>query len=389
MNKILCIIGCSKSKTKVPAKAIECYSTSPQFRLCKNIAEQLKADIVILSSKYGFLNPDTMIEPYNNTWKEYPRYMRDISKEEARQINEFNKKSMEVMIEKVKLNHPDFFMYSRIVVLAPYHTSMRVLKKSGLYEGKFEFWFKGAKGCFDMKRHLNEKLKNELKKGEKMFEKAKEFVADSVLKITTESPWDICPSFILHIVSGTFDTETYDINSLNLEKKVLPMICNLEEYEKYKNSTTNNINEGRFSSYIELVDRSYRVKYQEKSQMLFLDSGVIEAVDNSLFLSEKVISDKIVRRMLSNSFSNYFAVFKELNIKSPVYVFLTLLNAKGYSRFIGENSLKILNEHPIENNEIILIGKREEGVVENYDEAVQILTEKSIIHLREAWGIKR
>jgi len=167
MNKILCIIGCSKSKTKAPTKAIECYSISPQFRLCKSIAEQLKADIVILSSKYGFLNPDTLIEPYNDTWQEYPRYMRDISKEERQRIDEFNKKTMNEMSEKIKQSHPDFSKYNRVVVLAPYHNTKRILKKAELHEDRFEFWFKGAKGCFDMKRHLNSRLENELDLKEK------------------------------------------------------------------------------------------------------------------------------------------------------------------------------------------------------------------------------
>lgn len=168
MGKILCIIGCCKSKKGVSCKAMDMYSPSPQFRLCVDIAKQLKADILILSSKYGFLNPDTVIKPYSNTWMEIPRLPKDMTKERLQQVRDFNKKSIKVMSKKLKQNHPDFSKYNRVIILAPYHNTEKILKQAELYEDRFEFWFSGALGCFTLKKHLNTVMEKGLVEAKKI-----------------------------------------------------------------------------------------------------------------------------------------------------------------------------------------------------------------------------
>ena len=66
MNKIV-LVSCVKSKLKYPAKAKDLY-TSTLFQSNLQYAYQLKPDaIYILSAKYGLLDLDQMIAPYEMT----------------------------------------------------------------------------------------------------------------------------------------------------------------------------------------------------------------------------------------------------------------------------------------------------------------------------------
>ncbi len=66
MNKIV-LVSCVKSKLKYPAKAKDLY-TSTLFQSNLRYAYQLKPDaIYILSAKYGLLDLDQMIAPYEMT----------------------------------------------------------------------------------------------------------------------------------------------------------------------------------------------------------------------------------------------------------------------------------------------------------------------------------
>jgi len=66
VNKIV-PISCVKSKLKSPAKAKDLY-TSTLFQFNLQYAHQLKPDaIYVLSAKYGLLDLDQMIAPYEMT----------------------------------------------------------------------------------------------------------------------------------------------------------------------------------------------------------------------------------------------------------------------------------------------------------------------------------
>lgn len=70
----LCIVQCGGQKIwkKYPnighVKAKEAY-TSPYFKKNRDYAKRYGDNWVILSAKYGFLNPDEKIEDYNVTFK--------------------------------------------------------------------------------------------------------------------------------------------------------------------------------------------------------------------------------------------------------------------------------------------------------------------------------
>ena len=65
---MIVFISCTKKKRETPCKAKDMYSESQWFRLALKYAEKLKpAYIYILSAKYGLLELDDIIEPYEKT----------------------------------------------------------------------------------------------------------------------------------------------------------------------------------------------------------------------------------------------------------------------------------------------------------------------------------
>lgn len=63
---MIALIGCVKSKRNVPCKARDMY-TSPLFRGRVRWAEARGFPWYILSAKYGFLDPNAEIVPYDET----------------------------------------------------------------------------------------------------------------------------------------------------------------------------------------------------------------------------------------------------------------------------------------------------------------------------------
>jgi hypothetical protein len=63
-NNILLITGCSKRKLDHEAPA-EDLNQGQLFKKAKKLAKQNKFDFKIISGKYGLLEPDQIIEPYN------------------------------------------------------------------------------------------------------------------------------------------------------------------------------------------------------------------------------------------------------------------------------------------------------------------------------------
>ncbi len=82
-------LSCVKSKRGYPCRAGDMY-TSPLFHKMMTYARRLHPKrIFILSAKYGLLNPDDMIEPYEQTLKtmkvnERQRWARDVLSDLAR-----------------------------------------------------------------------------------------------------------------------------------------------------------------------------------------------------------------------------------------------------------------------------------------------------------------
>ncbi|MEC5425868.1 hypothetical protein QGM71_20650 [Virgibacillus sp. C22-A2] len=66
--KKIALLSCTKSKQTYPCEAREMYDTSNLFKKARAYVEMTEYDDwFILSAKYGLLNKETLIEPYDIT----------------------------------------------------------------------------------------------------------------------------------------------------------------------------------------------------------------------------------------------------------------------------------------------------------------------------------
>lgn len=73
----LILVSCVKSKRTYAASAKDLY-TSPLFTGMKNLAEASGSPWYILSAKYGLVDPDTKLDPYEFTLKTQPVTQRKL-----------------------------------------------------------------------------------------------------------------------------------------------------------------------------------------------------------------------------------------------------------------------------------------------------------------------
>lgn len=73
----ICLVACAKTKRKTQGRAEDLY-ISPLFNKCRQFARQHCGTWYILSAKYGLLEPDRIIKPYD-------RNLKTMSKKEKKQ----------------------------------------------------------------------------------------------------------------------------------------------------------------------------------------------------------------------------------------------------------------------------------------------------------------
>lgn len=74
--KILVIGSCASTKRKIPCTARELYMGRQHLLTCQAIdklREQYEVDFYILSALHGFVEENTILEPYNRTWSTMSR----------------------------------------------------------------------------------------------------------------------------------------------------------------------------------------------------------------------------------------------------------------------------------------------------------------------------
>lgn len=77
-NKNLAIIGCSKNKKKYKCQAQEMYSESDLFNKTLKFCINRYNTIKIMSAKYGLLDLDEQIDPYDIFLKKLPKIEKSI-----------------------------------------------------------------------------------------------------------------------------------------------------------------------------------------------------------------------------------------------------------------------------------------------------------------------
>jgi hypothetical protein len=82
LSGALVLVSCVKQKRSTPAPAKDLY-TSTFFRLARRLVERHNADWLILSAKFGLLDPSREVEPYEQTLNSMPVTQRRAWAEKA------------------------------------------------------------------------------------------------------------------------------------------------------------------------------------------------------------------------------------------------------------------------------------------------------------------
>lgn len=139
--KRLVIVPCGKAKIwKIRSepklvKAKDAY-TSTFFKLNKEFARSFGDNWVILSAKYGFLDPETLIEDYDISFN---------SKKTGPISNNILKKQIESL---------EFFRYEQIIGLGGKEYRKRISECFKDYQIEVIFPFEGCKGIGEMQKAI-------------------------------------------------------------------------------------------------------------------------------------------------------------------------------------------------------------------------------------------
>jgi hypothetical protein len=87
------VVACTAAKRRARSRAEDLYDPSPLFRLCRACARQEGKPWLIISSKYGFVEPHVELDPY----EEDPRKWSDAKREEW--IGRLSKKAQRLVAD--------------------------------------------------------------------------------------------------------------------------------------------------------------------------------------------------------------------------------------------------------------------------------------------------
>ena len=148
MTKIA-LIGCTSKKQDYSCSAIDMYSKSSYFKKKIRYCKKINVDkIFILSAKYGFLDSDTQIEPYNFNLKNADKNYK----------KNWNEKVLENLKNKTNLEEDEFIILAGneyvkdLLEFIPNHYN----PVKGLGIGYQSFFFKNYKAEIDAKNLRNE-----------------------------------------------------------------------------------------------------------------------------------------------------------------------------------------------------------------------------------------
>jgi len=198
--------------------------------------------------------------------------------------------------------------------------------------GHAKFYARNSSGKYEMDV---DELRVTFNLSETIIEKIRGFRADRIAKVETDdTPVTLYsnPKILLHLIAlDAFQpAQQYDMDRV-YEKchdklRLIYLSVLSGRYNLDGIVTHSDVGDGKYSGYTQL----YR-------------NGIIEAVDAKLLRDPamegsmpRYIPSYVFEKKLMESMASYLALMDELMIPTPIYVFLTLLNVKGYKITTGD-----------------------------------------------------
>lgn len=272
-----------------------------------------------------------------------------------------------VEIQKISLSNSNFAFVIRIQQswIAPHRVS---------FKGHHKFYSRSSNGKYQLDI---EELRILFNLGETRSERIKKFREERISKIfacETPVPTRDNAKIVLHIIPFiSFNpAQNYEISSIASDiHKLLPINCVGSCNGRY------NI-DGFLTYYFEgdEITNSYTQLFR---------NGIIEAVEGYLldnkFEDGKLIIPSIAyEERLIQSLSIYLDVLKSLNVELPIFIFLSLINVKNYSMYVGR--LYPPNDHTIDRDILLL----PEIIIDNYETSADILLKPCFDSIWNACG---
>jgi len=234
-----------------------------------------------------------------------------------------------------------------------------------IFSGHSKFYARNSSGKYDM--DIDE-LRIAFNLSETFIENIRNFITDRISKIlSNETPVALepYPKTVLHIITiEAFQTaRIYEIDSIfeNRHEK-LPLL-----YRSVLNGRYN------LDGIVTYSDRQEGDIYSSYTQLY--RKGIIEAVDSRILIPRdirgnilKIISSKLFEEKIIKSTSSYLNLLSELSIEPPVFIFLRMLNVKGY-RITTGNQFAPYSQDSIERDILTL----PEIMVQNYNDNIEKL----------------
>jgi hypothetical protein len=214
---------------------------------------------------------------------------------------------------------------------------------------------------------------------ETITERIRKFREDRISKILAdETPIPLLenPKIVLHLIPiiSFNPSQSYDIRKISSDIMNMPPISpsgwdyryNLDGLLSYSANTT-----AKGRSYVQ-----------------FFKNGIIEAVNASLLASsgEKLQIPSIAyERALIEVLTKYLSLLKTLIVELPIFMFLTLLQVKGYSMSVDRSRFSFDGVHAIDRDVVLL----PEIVIESYDVKAECILRICFDSIWNACGLPR
>tara|TARA_R110000796_G_scaffold204820_1_gene320887 strand:- start:157 stop:648 length:492 start_codon:yes stop_codon:yes gene_type:complete len=154
--KVAVILQCSKNKSLTPKPAIESYSGRNYNKVLPMVKPL--GDIFILSSHYGLISGDTMIETYDSTFETVPPgYAKNYSIEYKREFKKIGLDQQSKMVPVVKSQLHQLNGYDKIITIFS-KSYMNVFLGAGGKVYNVDDWQHKCGGIFNLPKHITNKI---------------------------------------------------------------------------------------------------------------------------------------------------------------------------------------------------------------------------------------
>lgn len=227
-----------------------------------------------------------------------------------------------------------------------------------IWGGHDKFFSRSSNGKYPL--DVSE-LRSAFNLSETMTERIRNFRLDRISKIyanETPVPFHDNPKIVLHLIPiiSFNPAQAYDISRVaSGDVRMVPI---------YSSGWNNRYNLDGFLVY------SRGEGGKAHSYVQLFRNGIIEAVEGLLLEPHKeqlLIPSIAYEQQLIRSLTEYLSILKALNVEPPIFIFLTLLDAKGYTMGIDTWRYWVHERHTIDRDVLPL----PEVMIDNYEDSAE------------------